>query len=248
LGITDRSAAALERFDDAYLGYYPYLLRHVPVERFRGLKVLEVGLGYGTLGQRIAEAGADYLGLDIAAEPVRNMNERLRMSGLPGRAIQGNVLRCPAGDDSFDAVVSIGCFHHTGDVQRCIDETHRVLKPGGSAYIMVYNRFSYRQWYRWPKETLMGFVGERLFGLTGTANETQRAAYDAHVSGEAAPETAFTSRRTLRAMLRRFNKIELHKENCDSLAHQGRELISRASLLPYLGPLIGLDIYVKATK
>ena len=34
---------------------YPYLLRRVPVHTMRQKRVLEVGLGYGTLGQKIAE-------------------------------------------------------------------------------------------------------------------------------------------------------------------------------------------------
>ena len=36
----------------------------------RGKKVLEVGLGYGSVAQRIAENGAVYTGLDIAEGPV----------------------------------------------------------------------------------------------------------------------------------------------------------------------------------
>lgn len=60
--------------------------------------------------------------------------------------------------DSLDYLVSIGCFHHTGDVQRCIDETYRVLKPGGRACIMVYNRFSCWQWVKWPATTFKALL------------------------------------------------------------------------------------------
>ena len=55
----------------------------------RDRDVLEVGLGYGTVGQKIAESGARYTGLDIAQGPVDGLNHRLAQSGLPGRAIQG---------------------------------------------------------------------------------------------------------------------------------------------------------------
>ena len=44
---------------------------------------------------------------------------------------------------------------------------------------MVYNRFSYRQWLRWPGMTLRAALG-----AAGTALESQRKAYDANAAGE----------------------------------------------------------------
>src|SRR5579872_4022366 len=135
LGIKDRSLESLKIFDDAYFSYYPYLLKHVPVDTMKGKKVLEVGLGYGTLGMKMARSGADYIGLDIAQKPVDMMNHRMKLYNLGGKAIQGSILDCPLKDNSLDCVVSIGCYHHTGNLQRCFDETFRVLKPGGSAFL-----------------------------------------------------------------------------------------------------------------
>src|SRR5262249_1904877 len=97
----------------------------------------------------------------------------LRMCGRPGQAVQGSALDMPFPDGSFDLVVSIGCFHHTGNLQRSLDETFRVLAPGGSAFVMVYNKFSIRQWLQWPGETLLAAV-EELFGpLPGGLPENQ---------------------------------------------------------------------------
>ena len=145
LGIKDHGIKSLKQFDRSYLEFYPYLLKHVPVGEMAGKKVLEVGLGYGTLGQKIVDAGADYTGLDIADGPVNMMNHRLQMQGLPGRAIKGSILQSGLPAESFDYVVSIGCFHHTGNIQRCVNETWRLLKPEGTAFIMLYNQFSCRQ-------------------------------------------------------------------------------------------------------
>jgi SAM-dependent methyltransferase len=236
LGITDGSPASLKKFDDWYLDYYPYLLRHVPVDTLRGRDVLEIGLGYGTLSQKIAEAGARYSGLDIAAGPVEMVNARLAQRGLPGRALQGSMLECPFPDESFDCVVSIGCFHHTGDAQRCMDETWRVLRPGGHAYLMVYNRFSLRQWKDFPRQTLAAAW------RTPKTSAAQRAAYDVDAEGRAAPETQFFSVRQVKAMMARFARVECAKENCDDF------ILKRRSLLPILGRALGLDIYIHAVK
>jgi SAM-dependent methyltransferase len=251
LGIAEHTREALERFDRAYLEFYPYLLRRVPTSEMNGKKVMEIGLGYGTLGQKIAEAGAEYFGLDIAAQPVRMMKHRLRMAHLQGDAMQGSILDCPAAPDSLDWIISIGCFHHTGDAQRCIDETYRVLKLGGRTAIMVYNRFSLRQWIRWPWHTLQGGLAE--IGLRANypaTPEKMRRFYDSSLSGEAAPETRFSSIGELREMFRKYSHVEFSKENCDGLIVPKLHLtlIPRQRLLSSVATRLGTDIYVETQK
>ena len=252
LGITDHAPASLARFDQAYLAFYPYLLKHVPVHRMAGKRVLEVGLGYGTLGQQIALSGADYTGLDVALGPVRMMRHRLRMQGRSGQVVRGSILDAPLASDCFDHVVSVGCFHHTGDVQRCIDETYRLLRPGGTAMVMVYNRFSYRQWLRWPKQTLQAALQERRspHGMLAVARTGQheRAAYDVNTSGEAAPETVFLSVKQLVGMFRNYSHVEFHRENCDNLPFGGERWVARNFLLATIGRVAGLDLYLEARK
>lgn len=73
LGIIDDTLQSLRLFDNEHLRFYPYLLNRIPASSFSGMRVLEVGLGYGTLGQLIFEAGADYYGLDIANGSARSL-------------------------------------------------------------------------------------------------------------------------------------------------------------------------------
>ena len=250
LGITDHSEDSLRRFDEAYLDFYPYLLDYIKLENMAGKRVLEIGLGYGTLGQQMVEAGADYTGMDIAIMPVKMMQHRLRMNRIPGTVIRGSVIDCPFKNDCFDFVISIGCFHHTGDVKSCIDVTYNMLKPGGKAIIMVYNQFSYRQWYQWPHETCLAFL--RDIGLLRKINSRstveQRKAYDASETGEAAPETVFSTIQQLRTMLKKYSQVKFHKENCGDLVLRNRHVISRNKLLSNLGKILGLDIYFEAIK
>ena len=56
---------------------------------------------------------------------------RLQLLDRKGKVKQGSVLECPFDSAIFDWVVSIGCLHHTGDMERGIKELYRVLKPGG---------------------------------------------------------------------------------------------------------------------
>ena len=82
--------------------------------------MLEVGLGYGTVSQKLAQCGAIYTGLDIAEGPVSMVNHRLSSNNLNGSASQGSILAPPFETESFDAIIAIGCLHHTGDLSRAL--------------------------------------------------------------------------------------------------------------------------------
>jgi SAM-dependent methyltransferase len=247
LGITDRSAESLKKFDDWYFGYYPYLDRYIPFEYMTGKLVLEVGLGYGSVSQRIGEAGANYVGLDISRGPVAMANYRCRLHSLHGQAIRGSILQAPFGDSTFDYIVAIGSYHHTGNLQRAIDESHRLLKPEGTLVMMVYNAYSYRRWIRSFYSAGQYFFWERFhLGQQPVSSAEQRAAYDTNAKKEAAPYTTFVSRHHLATMCRRFSQFNASLENV------GQEgplyFFPRNIILQPWPQFIGLDIYAVAKK
>jgi SAM-dependent methyltransferase len=246
LGINDFSAASLEKFDRYYLKIYPYLTDYLQLDRLAGKHVLEVGLGYGTVAQMLAARARTYTGLDIAAGPVDVVNHRMTLFKLPGSAQQGNILEAPFESGSFDVVVTIGCLHHTGNLQRALDEVHRLLRPGGVALVMVYNAFSYRRWLTAPGATWRVFLQDLGWGTERMSSDDERAAYDRSSAGAPAPATVFTSVRRLRRMCAAFTAVTIRKENAE------RELVfrffDRLTLLPVVGPLMGLDLYATLRK
>ncbi len=186
-----------------------------------------------------------------AAGPVEMVNSRMQHHQLDGRAVQGSMLECPFPDGSFDCVVSIGCFHHTGDTQRCVDEAWRVLRPGGQAFLMLYNRFSLRQWMDYPRQSTAA-LWRQLTGRPSSvpSTEAQRAAYDTDAEGNAAPETQFFSARDVRRMMRAFHGVRVTKENCDPWIDRktGRVIRDRMDMLSTVGKWAGLDLYIAGTK
>lgn len=236
-GITGRGRDDLRRFDELYFSRYPYLKRYVP-DDFSGQKVLEVGLGYGSLGQLIASRNADYYGADIASGPVANMRHRLAWLGLPDdHAVQASVLELPFEDATFDYFYSIGCLHHTGDLERSVQEGHRVLAPGGRAVVMLYNRHSFVRFYV--------AVGRMARGQRGVnLDEVLRAMYDADDSGEAAPHTDFVSRAEARRLFREFARTKIDVQNFDDYPLG----IRREWFLGNLARVVGRDLYIVADK
>jgi SAM-dependent methyltransferase len=240
VGATDGSPESLARFDAAYRRLYPYLLGYFPREEIEGRRLLDIGLGYGTLGQELAQRGAEYHGLDIAAGPVAMLRSRLaRVEGAdPARVQQGSVLSLPFDDASFDHVVSIGCLHHTGDLAGALGEVRRVLRPGGRLVLMVYNRHSLRQ---------LLLRGHARLRRGPAADEAMRAAYDANGDGQAAPHTDFVTRSELRGLLWGFRDVRIERRNVDPVPRmplRTREMLIRAGV----DRLVGLDLYAIARR
>lgn len=248
VGVEDASRESLARFDRAYFDMYPYLQRYLPWRS--GERLLEIGLGYGTVGQLLASRGLDYHGLDISPGPVAMMRSRLEMlevDDASARATVGSALEIPHPDASFDVVVSIGCLHHTGDLAAAIREVGRVVRPGGQAMVMVYNSHSYRQLVMLPVMTLR----RGLWPDQRRRAEFVRASYDASADGTAAPATEFTSPGEARRMFAGFSNVRVRRENFDDFGLRiGKRtlVIPRAVFLNSLARIAGTDLYVTATK
>ncbi len=257
LGITTLDAESLRRFDEAFLAYYPYLDGYVDAD-LHGHKVLEIGLGFGTLGQLLASRGAEYCGVDIAENPVALMRERLRRLsvGDPLHVVQGSALELPFDEGTFDDVYSIGCLHHTGDLVRAVSEVRRVLRPDGRAVVMLYNRHSLRLVVKAGARSLrrLGRNGD------GSADERLRRLYDSDTTGEAAPHTDFVSRAEARRLFRSFTKIAIDTRNFDAVTLDLKKISSamarilghdevdlpRSLFLGNLDRFIGQDLYIRA--
>lgn len=249
LEITGNDTLSLKRFDDWFFDFYPYVDRHVPFANLRGMDVLEIGLGYGSLSQRLAEAGANFTGLDISPGPVAGVNHRIQQSGLAGRAIEGSILDAPFPDASFDFIVSIGCFHHTGDIERALAEAARILRPGGEITVMTYNAASYYRWLREPARTakyIFSVMTDNPGPLPFEDNK-ERGRYDANEKGEAAPETVLLSKLHFARMLRRhFTDVRVKSENAVPIPPFYR--VPRNAWLKTVGRIAGLDLYARGRK
>jgi SAM-dependent methyltransferase len=112
----------------------------------RGLRVLDVGCGQGIDVARYALAGARVTGIDLTPRHVELARSHTAALGLDAEVVQGDAENLPFADGTFDRASSNGVLHHTPDMPVALREIRRVLRPGGRATVVVYNRRSFHYW------------------------------------------------------------------------------------------------------
>jgi ubiquinone/menaquinone biosynthesis C-methylase UbiE len=144
--VTDAQVGTAEFFDDVERHRYALEPDIPEIARFQdwaGRDVLEAGCGIGTDGVQFARAGARYTGIDFSPSAVDLSRRRFALAGLDGSFVYGSVTDLPFPDKSFDLVYSNGVIHHLPQTEQVVREFHRVLRPGGTALVMVYHRDSF---------------------------------------------------------------------------------------------------------
>ena len=96
--------------------------------------VLELGYGSGVLIPTLVSIGRRVYGLDRESDPAQ-VQRRLTQLGTQATLMRGDARRLPFSDQRFDLVVAISIFEHIADLEPVIQETARVLKPGGSLLV-----------------------------------------------------------------------------------------------------------------
>ena len=102
--------------------------------------ILEIGCGEGTLLKQIArEYSPRYIaGIEPLLSGEYAMGDFNRNSteayGKNWHICNGDALDIKFPDNSFDVVISVATFEHIQDLDRCLSEIKRVLKPGGIFY------------------------------------------------------------------------------------------------------------------
>lgn len=132
-----------ERIERERYTWEPYIPVFARFARAKDLKLLEIGVGAGTDFVNWVRHGAIATGVDLTAEGVSLTQERLAAEGLTADVRVADAENLPFSDSSFDVVYSCGVLHHAPDTARAVSEVHRVLRPGGTALIMIYHHPSW---------------------------------------------------------------------------------------------------------
>jgi len=141
-------------FDEIAPSWYNY--RHRTIFRkelemlaaeWKGGRLLNLGCGHG----------ADFLpfrnsfelhGADFSTGMLRQAIRYTQKFNFVMSPVIADIRRLPYADNAFDYAIGIATYHHlkTEDRLPAFKELKRVLKPGGYAFITVWNRWQPRFW------------------------------------------------------------------------------------------------------
>lgn len=122
------------------------LAKHLPAAG----RVLDLGGGPGRYTLWLAERGYRVVLADLSPTLLAIARERVRDS--PAGAHVEAIVEANAcdlsrwDDDTFDAVLALGPFYHlpdSADRERAAAELHRVLRPGGVAFVALMPRYAF---------------------------------------------------------------------------------------------------------
>ena len=223
----------------------PYIADFAQFSSSAGQRVLEIGVGMGADYSRWLAAGARATGIDLSTESLARAAARCRRMGLQADLRQGDAENLPFADRTFDGVYSYGVMHHSPDTARCIAEAWRVLKPGGSARIMLYHHPS-----------LTGLMLWLRYGIW-RAQSVRRCVFERLES----PGTKTFTKNEVLALMAKFDNIHVRQvfSPGDLLLHQpSAKFQGRAyrllwkmfprKMMQVLGKPLGLFLLITATK
>ncbi len=107
--------------------------------------VLDMGAGAGRHAFEAARRGARIVALDYSHDELRSVRDLFWAMGEAGEigtgggatTVQGDALRLPFADGTFDRVIASEVLEHIGDDTGAIIELTRVLRPGGTIAVTV---------------------------------------------------------------------------------------------------------------
>jgi len=144
-----------EKIEEYRYQVEPFIPDMVDFPRYKGKKLLEVGVGAGTDHLQWARAGARCHGVDLTDAAIRTTRKHLAYHGLKSNLKRADAERLPFKDNSFDVVYSWGVIHHSEKPELIVEEIRRVLKKGGIFIGMMYGRHSVVAFKYWLKHGLL---------------------------------------------------------------------------------------------
>lgn len=134
----------------------PYILKLAKFNEAKNKDVLEIGVGMGADHEMLAlNKPKKLIGIDLTKRAINHVKKRFRYLKLKSDLKVQNAEELSFENDSFDFIYSWGVIHHSSQPLKIIEETYRVLRKGGIARIMIYNKYSIVGFMLWIRYALL---------------------------------------------------------------------------------------------
>ena len=112
-------------------------------------KLLNLGCGHGADFLPFAKDFELY-GVDFSDEMIRLARKYANKFDFPANLTVADICYLPYNNEAFDYIIAVATYHHLKRAQQlpAFEELKRVLKPGGTAFVTVWNRWQPRFWFK----------------------------------------------------------------------------------------------------
>lgn len=152
-----------EVFDRIAPGWYGFRHRTIfrseleaMAKRWQKGRLLNIGCAHGPDFLPFKE-NFELCGVDFSIEMLRLARKYARKFGFTPELVLADVRCLPFRNEVFDWAISVATYHHIEGKQErlgALNELGRVLRPGGEAFITVWNHWQPRFWLS-RRETLV---------------------------------------------------------------------------------------------
>jgi ubiquinone/menaquinone biosynthesis C-methylase UbiE len=121
----------------------------VLARRWQQGKLLNLGCAHGADFLPFKQSFELY-GVDFSSEMTKYAQKYALKFNFEVKLEVADVRYLPYPDETFDWAISIATYHHIkgeSERQKALGELKRVLKPGGEAFITVWNRYQPKFWF-----------------------------------------------------------------------------------------------------
>jgi SAM-dependent methyltransferase len=102
----------------------------------QGLTVLDAGCGMGRHARQIAPHATTLIAMDFSAAIDQAARNTADLANV--QCVQGDILKPPVRNDSFDLVYSLGVIHHLSDPEAAVRALVKKVKPRGRFRAYLY--------------------------------------------------------------------------------------------------------------
>ena len=131
-------------------------------QRWQGGSLINIGCAHGPDFLPFA-SNFDLTGIDFSQQMLKLAGKYSQKFGFTTKLLLADARQLPFTDGVFDQAIAVASYHHIPKKEErlaAFEELWRVLKPGGEAFITVWNHWQLRFWSRGREITVPWRTGE----------------------------------------------------------------------------------------
>jgi tRNA (uracil-5-)-methyltransferase TRM9 len=151
--MTDNLQTVYNEIATSWYNYRHHTIFRTVLEKlakeWHGGKLLNLGCGHGADFLPFA-GNFDLYGIDFSQEMITLARKYAVKYKFQPNLATGDITALPYISEVFDYAIAVATYHHLKNPHRlpALTEMSRVLKPGGYAFITVWNRWQVKFWFK----------------------------------------------------------------------------------------------------